>query len=234
MEDNWQGSFLEGVKDGMPVFLGYFPTALAYGLLAKSAAYSLAQTVFSSAWVYAGAGQFLAINLLNAGSAMLSIVIAVFFLNSRYIFMAYSLSGRLRDKKSIMGRIMCGYATTDEFFSVASFKGHPLNYRYLAGLFISNYSGWVSGTAVGYVAGMFLPEVLRQAVMITCYAMFASLLGNQVRTEVKAVLVVAVSALLNTGLRLLGGFSTGISFIISMLAAAVVGACVFTDEEAGL
>lgn len=234
MEESWQGSFTEGLKDGFPVFLGYFPTGMAFGLLARTSMYTFVQALLASAWNYAGAGQFLTINLMNAGSAMLSIVLAVFFLNSRYIFMASSLSGRLRDRSSVPGRIMCGFATTDEFFSVASFKGHLLNYRYLAGLFLSNYSGWVSGTAVGYAAGMFLPEILQRAAMITCYAMFASLLGDQVRTNVKAVLVVLVSAVLNTGLRIFGGFSTGISFIVAMLAAAVAGAFLFTDEEAGL
>ena len=234
MEDNWQGTFSEGVKDGIPVFLGYFPTAVAYGLLTRTSSYTFVQSVLSSLCNYAGAGQFLTVNLLNAGSAALSIILAVFFLNSRYIFMASSLSGKLRDRTSVPGRILCGFAVTDEFFAIASFKGHPLNYRYIAGLFISNYSGWISGTAVGYAAGMFLPEILRQAAMITCYAMFASLLGDQVRANVKALLVFAVSAAINTLLRLSGIFSTGISFLVSMLAAAVVGAIIFTDEEAGL
>ena len=59
----------------------------------------------------------------------------------------------------------------------------------MAGLIFISYIGWVSGTAIGFAAGTFLPEVVQKAAVITVYAMFASLLGAETRRNVKAILV---------------------------------------------
>ena len=224
----------EGIRDGFPIFLGYFTTALAFGLLTRTSGFTFVEGVLTSMITFAGSGQFLMMNLYNAGSLLLSVVVSVFFINSRYIFMASSLSQRLSDPGSIPGRILCGFGTVDEVFTVASFKGHLLSYSYMAGLIFTSYVGWVSGTAIGYVGGTFLPEVVQKAAVITVYAMFASLLGSETGRNAKAVLVASVSALLNSILILVAGLSTGLSFLISMAAATVFGALIYSDREAGI
>ncbi len=226
--------FTEGVKDGFPIFLGYFTTALAFGLLTRTSGFRFVEGVLTSMITFAGSGQFLMMNLYNAGSLLLSIVVSVFFINSRYIFMASSLSQRLENPRSVPGRLMCGFGTVDEVFTVASFKGHKLSYSYMAGLILTSYVGWVSGTAIGYAGGTFLPEVVQKAAVITVYAMFASLLGSETRRGVKALLVASVSALINSLLILVAGLSTGLSFLISMIIATITGALIYTDEEAGI
>ena len=224
----------EGCQDGFPIFLGYFTTALAFGLLTRTSGFTFVEGVLTSVITFAGSGQFLMMNLYNAGSAFISIVISVFFINSRYIFMASSLSQRLIDPKSIPGRMICGIGTVDEVFAVASLKGHKLSYSYMAGLIGTSYLGWTSGTAIGFVGGTFLPDVVQKAAVITVYAMFASLLGSEVRKNTKAILVAAVSALLNSALILVAGVSTGLSFLVSMIAATVFGAFIFSDKEVGI
>ena len=224
----------EGIRDGFPIFLGYFTTALAFGLLTRTSGFTFVEGILTSMITFAGSGQFLMMNLYNAGSLLLSVVVSVFFINSRYIFMASSLSQRLSDPGSIPGRILCGFGTVDEVFTVASFKGHLLSYSYMAGLIFTSYVGWVSGTAIGFLGGTFLPEVVQKAAVITVYAMFASLLGSETRRGAKALLVASVSALLNSLLILAAGLSTGLSFLISMITATVFGALIYTDEEAGI
>ena len=179
----------EGLHDGSPIFLGYFTTALAFGLLTRTSGFTFVEGVLTSMITFAGSGQFLMMNLYNAGSLLLSIIVSVFFINSRYIFMASSLSQRLADPSSIPGRLMCGFGTVDEVFTVASFKGRKLSYSYMAGLIFISYIGWVSGTAIGYLGGTFLPDVVQKAAVITVYAMFASLLGGEARRKLKAILV---------------------------------------------
>ena len=224
----------EGIRDGFPIFLGYFTTALAFGLLTRTSGFTFVEGVLTSMITFAGSGQFLMMNLYNAGSLLLSVVVSVFFINSRYIFMASSLSQRLSNPGSIPGRILCGFGTVDEVFTVASFKGHLLSYSYMAGLIFTSYVGWVSGTAIGFLGGTFLPEVVQKAAVITVYAMFASLLGSETRRGAKALLVASVSALLNSLLILAAGLSTGLSFLMSMIAATIFGALIYTDEEAGI
>lgn len=234
MVENKRKDILEGMGDGFPIFLGYFTTAMAFGLLTRTSGLRFIEGLSISLTNYSGSGQFLMMNLFNAGSFLLEIVVSVFFLNTRYIFMASSLYTHLDKPESIAGRLMCGFGTTDEVFAVAALKGKKLTYAYMAGLIFTSYAGWTSGTAVGYIAGTFLPDVLQKAAVITVYAMFASLLGSESRKNSKALLVLLVSAGMNSILIMLFGVGTGVSFLISMLTATIFGCFIYTDEEAGV
>lgn len=234
MVENKRKDILEGMGDGFPIFLGYFTTAMAFGLLTRTSGLRFIEGLSISLTNYSGSGQFLMMNLFNAGSFLLEIVVSVFFLNTRYIFMASSLYTHLDKPDSIAGRLMCGFGTTDEVFAVAALKGKKLTYAYMAGLIFTSYAGWTSGTAVGYIAGTFLPDVLQKAAVITVYAMFASLLGSESRKNSKALLVLLVSAGMNSILIMLFGVGTGVSFLISMLTATIFGCAIYTDEEAGV
>ena len=223
-----------GIKDGLPIFLGYFTTALAFGLLTRTSGLTFVEGVLVSITNYAGSGQFLMMNLYNAGTFLLGIALSVFFINSRYIFMAASLATKLENPRSIPGRIMVGFGTTDEVFAVASFKGEKVSYAYMAGLIFTSYAGWVGGTACGYIAGSFLPDVIQKSAVITIYAMFASLLGGEASKLAKVLLIALISAVMNSFLILTAGVSTGVSFLISLLVSTVAGAFIYTDKEAGL
>ena len=185
-----------GIKDGLPIFLGYFTTALAFGLLTRTSGLTFVEGVLVSITNYAGSGQFLMMNLYNAGTFLLGISLSVFFINSRYIFMAASLATKLENPRSIPGRIMVGFGTTDEVFAVASFKGEKVSYAYMAGLIFTSYAGWVGGTACGYIAGSFLPDVIQKSAVITIYAMFASLLGGEASNLAKVLLIALISAVM--------------------------------------
>ncbi len=223
-----------GIKDGLPIFLGYFTTALAFGLLTRTSGLTFVEGVLVSITNYAGSGQFLMMNLYNAGTFLLGIALSVFFINSRYIFMAASLATKLENPRSIPGRIMVGFGTTDEVFAVASFKGEKVSYAYMAGLIFTSYAGWVGGTACGYIAGSFLPDVIQKSAVITIYAMFASLLGGEASKLAKVLLIALISAVMNSFLILTAGVATGESFLISLLVSTVAGAFIYTDKEAGL
>ncbi len=224
----------EGIADGFPIFVGYFTTALAFGLLTRTSGLRFIEGVLISITNYSGSGQFLMMNLYNSGALLLEICISVLFINTRYLFMASSLVGRLENQNSILLKLVSGFGTTDEVFAVASFKGSKLNMPYMCGLVFTSYIGWVLGTAVGYIAGTFLPEVLQKASVITVYAMFASLLGGETRKHAKTILVFLCSASINSLLILGFSLSVGISFIISMIAATAFGTFIYTDSEAGL
>ena len=60
-----RGGLRTGVLRGIPVLLGYFPVALAFGVMARNL--PLPYAVMMSAVVYAGASQFMALNLLAGG-----------------------------------------------------------------------------------------------------------------------------------------------------------------------
>jgi len=59
----------QGFRAGLPIALGYLPIAITYGLLARQAGLSALEATGMSLWVYAGASQFTALEMLGSGIA---------------------------------------------------------------------------------------------------------------------------------------------------------------------
>lgn len=225
-------TFHQGFVEGSPIFVGYFPTAMAFGLVCRDLGLRIWEAVLFSVTNFAGSGQFLAASLIRSGSILLEIFISVLLINLRYSFMGAELSRKL--EKGIRGpaRLLLAHGTTDEVFSVAVLHRSPITKPYLAGLELTAYLGWVSGTAVGFLAGMVLPSALQMAVGVTLYAMFSSLLAQEFRQKGLNVLIIAfISASLNSLLILVVKMGIGYSFVISMLTASFLGAWFIKEEE---
>ena len=60
--------WLAGAGKALPVVLGYLPLGFAYGALASLAGISLPYIVLMSLLVFAGSGQFIAVNMYAAGA----------------------------------------------------------------------------------------------------------------------------------------------------------------------
>lgn len=220
----------DGIIDGIPVALGYFTTAVAFGIMSTTLSFTLFQTWLTSFFVYAGSSEFLMLSLMKSGAGVLAIVVSVFSINSRYIFMATSLSPRLK-AKSVAARIFAGFSTTDEVFALASLRNNDITMRYFASLSLTSWIGWWGGSVVGAVVGDFLPSVIKTASVITVYAMFTSLLGSECHKSAKALLVFLISAALNSVLLLVFKLPSGFSTVAAMLAGVIVASFIFTDEE---
>ncbi len=84
-----------GITAGLPVFAGYFPVAVTFGLMAASMNISLWETLAFSVFVFAGACQFVALNMIQSGAGAAQAGLAVFLLNFRHLLMSASLWARL-------------------------------------------------------------------------------------------------------------------------------------------
>jgi 4-azaleucine resistance transporter AzlC len=108
--------FMRGVRIGMPVFLGYMPLGMAFGLMAVSAGFTVAQATACSALVIAGAGQYLAIRMIPAGD-LAATLIATGVVNLRYLLfsatMAPHLAGVPRWHQGLLA-----FTLTDETFAI--------------------------------------------------------------------------------------------------------------------
>ena len=203
---------------------------MAFGLVCRTAGLKLWEAALFSLTNFAGSGQFLAISLLSSGAMITEMFISVLLVNLRYSFMGAVITPKLKDVRGIK-RFMVAFGTTDEVFSVAIFKGRNLSWRYMSGLELISYCGWVTGTFVGFWVGMFLPYAMQMAVGVTLYAMFSSLLAQETRQKGAMVLLIsAVSATLNSLLIIFVHLGTGWSFVISMLTATLLGAFFISDE----
>ncbi|NCD05513.1 MAG: branched-chain amino acid ABC transporter permease [Spirochaetia bacterium] len=222
----------EGFLDGFPIFLGYFSTAIAFGLVCRNINISLINTTLISMTSFAGSGQFLMVNLLSNGALLFELFISILLINLRYLFMGASLNQRLPSDITFLQKIIIAFSTTDEIFSVAILKPQQLNFKYLFSLELTSYSGWVLGTIAGYIIGIALPCKLQLALSITLYAMFASLLGNETRKGGYKILIVGfISAAINSFLITVVDLAIGWAFVIAMLSATIIGSFFINGEN---
>lgn len=154
---------------------GYFPIAMAFGILAKTAGVSLIDGVMMSTFVYAGASQFMAVSMIAAGISPMSIILATFLMNFRHFIMSASIRAKLNTVPSKYFPLI-GFFLTDESFSVASMKEDIDDFNYLISLEVSCYISWALGTLFGYLTGMFFPAILITAMGVALYALFVALL----------------------------------------------------------
>src|SRR5699024_9435735 len=105
---------------GLPIVIGYIPIAITYGVLAKQSGMSLMELTLMSALVYAGASQFMGVNMIAVSASAAEIILATFVLNFRHFVMSLSFMNGLRDHVGIKGRVGLSLGLTDETFSVAA------------------------------------------------------------------------------------------------------------------
>ncbi len=182
-----------------------------------------------SAVVFAGASQFIALNLLMTGMGPGGIILTTLLVNFRHFLMSAYLSTRI-------GRIarrylfLIAFGVTDEVFSVLSFKKGHFSKTYVFVLQLSAYSGWVSGTVTGYILGGFLPEILTRSMGVALYALLLAILLPEMKNSGKAVILTIASGLLNTLLIKLDILPNGWSIIVCILIIALAGSFFITDE----
>lgn len=220
----------EGVKSAVPIFLGYFTTSVAFGLLAVSAGLTPFEAVFFSMSNLTGAAQFMAINLISAGAAAGEIIVSVALLNLRYFIMSASLARKLGFKKTYR-KLLTAFGVTDEVFSVASLKPGRVSGSFMLGLQGFSWLGWAAGTLAGVTAGSFLPRSLQDAMSGALFALFAALLVPEIKKSFRPVILAGAAAGLNTLLYYKFQISAGWSIVISMISVTAIGAAIFTESE---
>src|SRR5690606_38686505 len=112
--------FRKGLQTGFPIVLGYIPVALTYGVLAVQSGLSVLELTLMSVLVYAGASQFMGVNMIAASATVVEIVVATFVLNFRHFIMSLSFMNEVRDRISLRGRIGLSLGLTDEAFAVSA------------------------------------------------------------------------------------------------------------------
>lgn len=228
-------AFNEGVKAGIPIAVGYLPIAVAFGLMSKAAGIPNYVGILMSLIVFAGASQFVGVNLLALGAASWEIVLTTFILNLRHFLMSASLSQSLKPGTKKMLLPLVSFGITDETFTVASLNSNDkLDVKYLLGLNLIGFSAWNIGTWCGLFLASGLPQSLKDSMGIALYAMFVGLLVPSAAKS-KSVLVISLTAaavnMLIKWLPMLSWISTGWAIILSTIIAAAAGSFLFPEEE---
>ena len=234
---NVTGGFSAGAKKSLPVIIGMVPSAMAFGILAKTAGLSIWESLFMSAVVFAGASQFAALNMLMIGVSMADILITTALLNARHIMMGSSISQRMERGINPFEKFALFFFLTDESFSIASQQEAELVAPgFLWGVQLPIFLTWNVLTLCGYIGTAFLPRDLQSSMGIAIYALFLAIIIPAARKS-RAALIVTLSAMtlsaLLKWLPLFAQLNRGLAIIISAGAAAVIGALLFpTGKEA--
>lgn len=217
----------DAIKAGISIFIGYVPAAVAFGILSKGCNISLLESFLFSAVVFAGASQFIALNMLMAGMGPGGIILTTLLVNFRHFLMSAYLSTRIAKTKKVF---LIAFGVTDEVFSVLSFKKGELPVKFVFILQWSAYSGWVAGTVAGYVLGGFLPEILIKSMGVALYALLLAILLPEIKQSVKTMILTIASGVLNTILIKVDVLPNGWSIIVCILVIALAGSFFITGE----
>ncbi|WP_100404901.1 AzlC family ABC transporter permease [Bacillus solitudinis] len=213
-----KSEFMRGVFAGVSIAIGYLPAALTFGLLAKSTGLSFVETVAMSLFVFAGAAQYMALNLIALGTGAIEIIFTTFIVNIRHLLMTASLSERVENDHPLI-KACYSFGITDEVFAVTSTKEGTLKTSFIIGVATLAYSSWVINTGLGYIVGSALPETLQQSMAIALYAMFIALLIPSTKGQRKVLILAISAAFFNSTLSLF--IPNGWSIILATLLASV-------------
>ena len=225
-----KGHFREGLKDGIPIALGYLSVSFSVGIMALAAGINVFQGALMSFSNMTSAGQFAGITIIGAGGTLLELILTQFIINLRYALMSLSLSQKLPEKMPIWQRMVIAFANTDEIFAVAMGHAKTLSFSYMVWLQILPILGWTSGTVLGAVAGQVLPAAIGSALSVALYGMFIAVVVPAA-VKIRPVLWVAIlAALFGCVVYYVPWFSNisaGMSIIICTILASVIGALLF-------
>ncbi len=222
-------SFKKGLKDGLPICIGYFSVSFAFGIFAVENGLTVWQAVIISLTNLTSAGQLAGVPIMTGGGSLFEIAISQLVINSRYSLMSVSLAQKLSPKLKLKDKLLIAYGNTDEIFAVSVSQKGEIGKKYMWGLILLPVIGWTSGTLLGGVAGNILPPMVTAALGLAIYGMFTAIVVPVAKKEKATALCVLLSIALSCVFRYvpcLNKIPSGFTVIICAVVASVIFAIV--------
>ena len=226
--------FRQGIKDGIPICLGYFSVSMAFGLTTVLSGMPLWSAVVISLSNLTSAGQFAGVNILLAHGTMIELIMTMLIINIRYFLMSLSVSQKIKPTVKMKQRLAIAYGITDEIFAVSMQHKGELTGSYMFGLILTPVLGWTSGTLFGAVASSFLPDALTNAMGIALYGMFIAIIVGPAREEKSVAFTVGLAiaaSFLFAYLPGLRNLSSGWVIILITVLVSGIAAWLFPIKE---
>ena len=220
--------FLSGIRAAIPACLGVIPVAMSFGLIAIKAGLTGFEAILMSVTVMAGSAQLMSISMITQGAAMSAIILGTFFINLRHIVMSSSIMQRMKGT-TLLQRLAGAFALCDESFAIYSLSEDD-SYPFLLGANTALYGTFAISTVIGCLMTDFLPQIVIDSFGVAFYAAFLGLLLPSVKHNVRLIILVAVTAMLNWLLQHL--LPASWSVILAMVLGALTGVFLVEDETA--
>jgi 4-azaleucine resistance transporter AzlC len=190
-------SFVSRYRDGARAALAVAATVwffgASFGLVARAAGTGVLAPLVMSATTFAGSAQFAVTSILGAGGGAAAAIATAVLLNARYAPISISVAPLFRGR--LPRRLLESQLIVDESWALASRGGGRFDRRILIGAGLLLYVSWVSGTAVGVLAGDALGDPKALGLDGAFPALFLALLAPQLRAP-RAAAAAAVGAVI--------------------------------------
>lgn len=204
--------FLRGLRDGVPIALGYFAVAFSLGIMAKSAGLAAWQGFLASACTRASAGEYGVYSLVALQATYVEVVAMCVVTNARYLLMTAALSQHFAAATGLWKRLAVALCVTDEIFGISIAYPKPLAPAYTFGAAAVSTPMWAAGTMTGIIAGGTLPAAIVSALSVALYGMFIAIIIPPAKQHRTVALVVAA-----------GFVFSGLADVLPLVAQASAG-----------
>jgi len=232
MKKEWK----EGMRDGIPIGLGYLAVSFSLGVAARGAGLTAFQGFIASLLNNASAGEYAGFTVIAANASYLEMILMTLIANARYLLMSCALSQKFAPDTPLRHRLLVGYDVTDEIFGITIARPGVLSPYYTYGAIIIAAPCWAGGTALGVIAGNLLPLRVVSALSVALFGMFLAVIIPPARKNRIVAVFVLVSFLASfaaASLPYISRLSGGTRTIILTVVISAVAAALFPvkDEE---
>lgn len=171
-----RSEFTRGMRDGIPIGLGYFAVAFSLGITAKAIGLAPFTCMITSILCHASAGEYAVYTMIRANAAYIEMAIMIFIANARYLLMSTALSQRMHPSLSFGHRLFMGFGVTDELFAISIARHGFVNPNYMYGAMSVAIPMWALGSATGCYSGGVLPDRIVSALSVALFGMFLAII----------------------------------------------------------
>lgn len=159
-----RADFLAGVRDVTPLLLGVVPFGLVVGVGLIAAGIPAAHAVGMSAFIFGGASQLAAADLIANDAPALLVVLVALVVNIRFMMYSASIAPHFRRLADRWKWVVAAFLVDMNYaLSITRFVDDESVDRrwYYLGVSMPMWAVWVATTAVGVVVGARVPSGLQ-------------------------------------------------------------------------
>ena len=204
--------------------VAYVPIGLLWGTLAAGKGFSALEAMLTSVFVYAGAAQFVAVDMWREPLPIFLLIATTLVVNLRHVLMSASLSRHISNIDA-RWRIALMYIMTDESWAITERRAQSnvIDLGYVLGTFLPLWPTWFLCSFIGAVVGNSLGDPAVYGLDFAFSAIFITIImGFWKGPRTAAVIVASGTAAVVAKLFLPGAWYIMAGGVAGVLIAAIM------------
>ncbi|MFS2327058.1 MULTISPECIES: AzlC family ABC transporter permease [Brucella] len=152
--------FWVGVKRGVPIVAAGAPFGLLFGAVAIDNGFTIAEAIFMSGMIYAGASQMVGLDLFGQKIAPWMIVLSIFAVNFRHVLYSATVGRRIRHF-TFTQKAVAFFLLVDPQYAEVEIRaeaGRKISFAWYMGLGLTIYVCWLIETLIGALFGNLISD----------------------------------------------------------------------------